>query len=203
MPILRTRNPIHWGHLDVPIFGIQRDWHGAEIVPPVGWCLVADPEALWLLATRGASGKPQPASSTGEFVEGLWNHEVAELFIADPARERYLECNLAPNGAWWACQFDSPRVRSEEQPDFPAIFRSHADPDAAGSWTAGLRLPLDFLQKSLNFGPSSPLNVTFILHDPAPRYLSLADLGSGEPDFHRPWAFPVVSWMDVDSPSAP
>jgi predicted amidohydrolase len=54
-----------------------------------------------------------PKSRPGLFMPGLWEHDVAELFIAHPGG-RYFEFNLSPNAAWWSCEFKAPRVREEE-----------------------------------------------------------------------------------------
>ncbi len=201
MQILRTRHTLHWGEMDVPLFGAGRDWFGKPVDPPPGWCLVEDTEALWIIASRESGPDLMPGSSAGRFIEGLWHHDVVELFIAHPQRRRYLEINLAPNGAHWACLFDAPRQRSSYQPDFP--FETHADLSRPGSWVAAMSLPLDFLRKELDFSDSSPANLTFMLGSATPRHLSVAGLPGAEPDFHQPAAFPIPHRIDVDVPAAP
>ena len=39
---------------------------------------------------------------------------VAEFFVSDPVTGHYLEVNLSPNGAHWACLFDAPRRQLAE-----------------------------------------------------------------------------------------
>lgn len=41
--------------------------------------------------------------------DGLWRHTCAELFVADPQGEGYLEFNFCPSGHWAAYAFDGPR----------------------------------------------------------------------------------------------
>ncbi len=55
------------------------------------------------------------------FVEGLWEHDVAEFFLLDRRRGTYQEYNLSPGGAWWAAAFSAPRVRLDPQPDLAAF----------------------------------------------------------------------------------
>jgi hypothetical protein len=76
-------------------------------------------------------GGSASAGAPGNFLAELWRHDVAELFIADPASGRYFEFNLAPNGAWWSCEFTAPRVvprkrtsRCRKSPRFPTWLRT-------------------------------------------------------------------------------
>ncbi|WP_353566255.1 hypothetical protein [Haloferula sargassicola] len=199
MQILETRQSLRWGELDVPVFGIDRDWHGRAVEPAAGWCVVVDPASLWMIATRHAAGVGHPEAAPLAYHEGLWEHEAAELFVASPDRSRYLEINLAPQGAWWGCLFDAPRVRAAESwPAGAGVEAFAARPDES-SWLAAIRLPLDFLRETLSFGATSPMNLTFVLDPPRHRYLTVADLGGGEPDFHQPGRFPLPAWIDVDA----
>lgn len=119
----------------------------------------------------------------------LWQYDVAELFLATPTGDRYFEFNLSPNAAWWSCEFKGPRSREEEveipMPEVAAF--SELAPD--GGWVAALSIPLDLLRARIDFGAQTLGNVTFILNQPEPHYLSAADLGRGEPDFHQPTKF--------------
>ena len=202
MQILRTQRQLEWGELDVPLFGLDRDWNGEAVDPAAGWCLVQDKVALWLIASRQASAVVHPDAIPGEFREELWRWDVAELFIAARDRSRYLELNLAPQGAWWACLFEGPRVASEVPLAESSGIETFADPDSSFSWTAAARIPLEFLREQLNFNDRSPVNITFIIDSPQQKFLSSADLGPGEPDFHRPQAFQVPRWIEIDVPAS-
>ncbi len=192
MTVFRTEAPLAWGELDLPLFGLARDWHGAPVEPPAAFSLAIDPRRLWFVATHRRPADLHPLSRPGRFQPELWKHDVAELFLAAPDGDRYLELNLAPNGAWWSCEFRAPRQRQDEaeiaMPDVATF--SELAPD--GSWVAALAVPLDLLRARIDFGSGTKLNVAFILENPAPRFLSAADLGGGEPDFHRPARFPQM-----------
>jgi len=179
----------------IPMIGMDRDWHGAAFSPAAEIALVADSDFLWLLARRLSPARPDPKGKPGELREGLWQHDVAELFIATPDRERYLEFNLSPSGAWWFAGFYAPRVRVAEHA-LPQV-RALAFPHAEAGWSAALGIPLDFLKQHIAWGPDSTINVTLILNSPDQQFLSVADLGAGDPDFHRPQHFAGIEWRDL------
>ena len=193
MTIFTSPRPLVWGELDVPILGISKDCHGAPLDPPAGFALAMDATRLWFIAHHRKAAEIHPQARPGRFQAELWKYDVAELFIVDPPSERYLEFNLAPNGAWWSCEFTAPRVRAEdvdiEMPDVATF--SDMSPD--GSWVAAMAIPLDLLRARLDFGTGSRANVTFILESPRQRFITASDLGEGEPDFHLPALFPEIS----------
>ncbi len=186
-----------WGQLDVPLFGLQSDVAGVPLDVPAAFSLVADPRHLWFIANHRKPALLHPEARPGGFQADLWRYDVAELFLADPASGRYFEFNLAPNGAWWSCEFTAPRVRAEEveiaMPEVATF--SEMAPD--GSWVAAMALPINLLKARLDFGPATRLNVTMILESPGQRFLSAADLGEGEPDFHRPGRFPQAVFQPL------
>jgi len=189
MILFSSPEPLRWGALDLPLFGLGKDWHGAEISPAAGFALAQDGERLWFLASRAKPAAPHPEARPGKFVPRLWEHDVAELFLADLASGRYLEFNLAPNGAWWNAEFTAPRVRTDGANLAMPDVQTFAEQATDGSWVAALSLPLDVLQARIGYGPETRANVTFILDSPAQRFLTATDLGGGEPDFHRPDRF--------------
>ncbi|MCH7227059.1 hypothetical protein [Haloferula sp. A504] len=193
---------LEWGGLDLTIFGVHRDWFGNPVDPPVGWSLAIDPVRLWFVATRRQPARGHPDAAPGAFAAGLWRHDVAELFLAAPEGGRYLELNLAPNGAWWSCEFTAPRRRAhEEDREWPDV-RTHAETQADGSWITAMSLPLSSLRDRLDFGPGTMANVSFILDSPALRFLSVTRLGGDEPDFHQPEKFAPLRIHDGDLPGS-
>lgn len=192
MTVFTSEKPLVWGELDVPMLALARDWDGAELRPAAGWCLAEDRERLWFIAHHAGPAEAHPEARPGEFQAGLWKHDCAELFIAHPPSGRYMEFNLSPNGAWWCCEFTAPRVRAENgegpMPDVAAF----ADSGAAGGWLAALALPKDLLAARVGYGEGTRANVAMILGSPDQRFLSVADLGGGAADFHRPGEFPVL-----------
>ena len=197
MTVIRCANPLVWGELDVPLFGISKDWYGSAFTPQAAFCVAVDPRRLWFVASHGTPAKLHPAARPGRFVPELWKYDVAELFLTDPASGRYFEFNLSPNAAWWSCEFTAPRQRAEETDiAFPDV-ATHAELGPDGSWVTAMAIPRDLLEARLNFGGTTKLNVTFILGSPEQRFLSAANLGEGEPDFHRPERFSAVKFTDA------
>ena len=196
MRIVRSAQALEWGALDLLMQGLARDWHGEPVRPPAMFALAIDPCRLWFVAGHAAPATRRSAARPGAFQAGLWQHDVAELFLADPGSGRYWEMNLAPNGAWWSCQFNAPRTRAQEddQP-LPGVV-THAELTPDGGWLAALAMPLAPLLEWLPVDPATTANVTFILGGPTPQYLTAADLGPGEPDFHRPAKFAALRWID-------
>lgn len=168
---------------------ICHDWHGEPLSPPAQYRLLQDPTHLWFIAGREETIKPGNSGVCGDFIEGLWRYDVAELFIAGPNSKNYLEFNLAPNGAWWAARFSAPR-RSEPLGELPQVV---CDARQEQGWLAALGLPLNWLRPNIAWSANSPLNVCFILDSPEQRFISACDLGTGEPDFHRPARFQALS----------
>ncbi len=197
MTVIRSASPLAWGELDLPLFGVSRDWHGGAVEPAAAFCVALDPRRLWFVAAHGRPARLHPAARPGKFTAELWRYDVAELFVADPVSGRYLEFNLAPNGAWWSCEFTAPRVRTEEvEVPFPEV-ATFAELAPDGGWVAAMAVPRDLLEARVGFGAGSGLNVTFIVASPEQRFLTAADLGGGEPDFHRPEKFPKVKFADA------
>jgi hypothetical protein len=196
MTVIRSAKPLVWGEMDVPLFGIGKDWYGSEFAPQAAFCVAVDSRSLWFIATHGKAAKIHPAARPGRFTPELWKHDVAELFLSDPTSGRYFEFNLAPNGAWWSCEFTAPRKRAEEVDIvFPEV-ATFAELAPNGGWVAAMAIPRDLLEARLDFKEGSRMNVTYILNSPEQRFLTAVDLGPGEPDFHRPDRFTPVVFSD-------
>jgi hypothetical protein len=191
-----------WGGLDVPLFGLQADLAGAQLDVPAAFSLVADPHYLWFIANHRKPASVHPLARPGAFQPELWRYDVAELFLSDPVSGRYFEFNLAPNGAWWSCEFTAPRVRAEEVEIAMPEVATFSEMAADGSWVAAMALPIDLLRARLDFGPSTRVNVTMILESPHQRFLSAVKLGEGEPDFHQPSKFSQVSFQPIPGMNA-
>ena len=186
--------PISWPEPGLPFEAIGADWFGAPLKPAPEFALGLDPDHLWLCARHKGSPMLHPRAEPGACVEGLWEFDVAELFIADPQGPAYLEFNLSPNGAWWACAFEDVRRRRGPLADPAGKIRSFGEIGAHG-WAAALAVPRPLLVEQIGFGTSSPLNVTMILRSPQPQFASAADLGDGDPDYHRPARFAAPKWV--------
>ncbi|KAB2638399.1 MAG: hypothetical protein DVB26_08100 [Verrucomicrobia bacterium] len=193
MTIFESTRPLAWGELNVPLFGLTHDWHGERVEPAAGFALVSDARRLWFVASHRRPAALHPQARPGHFQAQLWRYDVAELFLADPRSGRYFEFNLAPNGAWWTCEFTGPRQRTEALDIAMPEVATFSDLAADGSWVAAMALPLDLLRARLDLGPATRANVTFVLESPQQRFLTAAKLASAEPDFHRPGEFSAIS----------
>ena len=189
MQLFTHDSPLEWGTIDLPLLGISGDWHGRPLNPPAAFTLASDESKLWFVATRQAPATIHPDAEPGAFTPEQWKYDVAELFIADAEGGGYLEFNLAPNGAWWACKFDSVRKATPIQPDFQGAVTTHHDAPQPGAWLAALVIPIAFLREHAGFGTGSRANVTFILNSPAQTFHTASKLPGDEPDYHQPQAF--------------
>jgi len=185
----QSQHALQWGELDLPLFGLTKDWHGQTLQPPLAFSLASDSENFWFLAARQSPSTPHPDAQAGSFFEGLWESDVAELFLADPESGAYLEINLAPNGAFWGAQFDAPRVRSLLQPDFPSIITSYWESEMENSWLSAVSIPICEIQNIISSYPNGSANVTAILNSPQQSFHSATKLPGKDPDFHQPCSF--------------
>jgi hypothetical protein len=197
MTIFTSPRPLVWGELDVPMLGLTRDWDGAPVSPAAGFSLAMDARHLWFVAHHRKPADLHPMARPGMFQAELWRHDVAELFIADPVSGRYFEFNLAANGAWWSCEFTAPRVRADEIDIAMPEVATFSDMAADGAWVAAMALPLDLLKARLDFGKHTRMNVTMIIGSPQRRFITAAELGGGEPDFHQPQRFPETVFAPI------
>jgi hypothetical protein len=177
------------GGIGVPLIGMGNDWDGNPLQAPAAYALASDDKRLWFIAHHRKPALLHPHARPGMFQAGLWHYDVAEFFLADPVSGRYFEFNLAPNGAWWSCEFTAPRVRAEEIDIAMPEVATFSDMAADGAWLVAMCIPLDLLKARLDFGTGTKANVTMILESPQQRFVSAVNLGGGDPDFHQPGKF--------------
>lgn len=148
-----------------------------------------------------AAMKPGPLdvfqTKQSEFVAGLWNGNVVELFLGNPDNGRYLEVHLAPTGQWWACVFTAVRVREIEsgRPLPLSVVQHHRD-KAGKRWQSSLQVPASVICQLLGARDFMRLhaNLTAICRPLTgqPCFFSLAPLPGAKPDFHQPEA-----WLEL------
>lgn len=197
MMVFRSARPLVWGGLDVPLFGLEKDLHGTPLQTAAAFSIVTDERYLWFIANHRKPAHLHPKARPGAFQSELWRYDVAELFLADPVSGRYFEFNLAPNGAWWTCEFTAPRVRADEAEIAMPEVATFSEMAADGSWLAAMAIPLDLLRARLNFGTDTRVNVTMILESPDQKFISANALGAGEPDFHQPQQFSKIQFAPL------
>jgi hypothetical protein len=197
MTIFTSPQRLIWGELDVPLFGLAKDLDGILLQEPAAFSLVVDAQHLWFIASHRKSARLHPQARPGRFQAELWRHDVAELFLFDPVSGRYFEFNLAPNGAWWTCEFIAPRVRADLAEIAMPEVATFSELSADGSWVAAMAIPVDLLKARLNFGNETHVNVTMILESPVQKFISATDLGPGEPNFHQPEQFSKICFQPL------
>jgi hypothetical protein len=183
---------IEWNSIDLHRETIDQDWFGEKVETSPFYSLAIDPEKLWLIA--GHSRKPivHPDAKSGKFTPELWKYDLVEMFIADPHSNRYMEFNLAPNNAWWSCEYTTPRIRTYKKDEILPEVKTYEKHSSDGSWTVGIAIPLYILRARLNFGFESLMNVNFILYSPDQKFFSVAKLPKKEPDYHQPAYFSKI-----------
>jgi hypothetical protein len=197
MTVLTSPRRLVWGELDVSLFGLAKDLDGMPLDVPVAFSLVTDARHFWFIANHRKPALIHPQARPGAFQAELWKYDVAELFLSDPVSGRYFEFNLAPNGAWWTCEFIRPRVRADIAEIAMPEIATFSELSADGSWLAAMAIPLDLLRARLDFGAETRSNVTMIIESPQQRFLSANPLGGGEPNFHQPECFTQIRFVPL------
>ena len=122
-----------------------------------------------------------------DFHEGLWRYDCGELWLGNPENGRYLELNLAPNGAFWSCVFTLPRLRDSETRSPLCLTRAMTDMEG---WFSTITISRTEVERCLGTSENLIGNVTLILcgcpdvDAPLQNLHSMAELGAI--DFHRP-----------------
>lgn len=117
----------------------------------------------------------------GQFVEGLWESDVAEFFVSGGGQD-YQEVNISPTGAWWSAQFSNYRERSRVS-EFDVSIQSKV---GSGLWEVRFETALSNLFPWRDCAPQARrISPTAILFDTKPHYFAWNHNSGGEPDFHR------------------
>lgn len=177
---------------------IERDWFGNAVSTPPQYKLAIDPKFLWFGARRLYPPQSSRTISAGTFEEGLWNEDVAELFLCDDAiSTRYAEINLAPSGAYWRCEFESYRTRAKGGALPVENIQARGQVGASG-WEASLRVPRRELSITFSGERASRGNVSFILRGPRLAYFTAHGLKASHPDFHLTEQFETFEIHPID-----
>ena len=128
----------------------------------------------------------------GSFVEGLWEQDVAELFLSGPG-DSYQEINVSPTGAWWSACFSNYRERTEVV-EFPVEIEVERGDDF---WQVSFSAAVSDLQAWSGLHSSQyRASPAAILHGPEPFFFAWNwnPNKDGEPDFHRKDLLKPLSW---------
>ena len=164
-----------------PLQDIPSDWFGRPPRHRASYRLWLNKDILGFRFVAEKSAQCDMALRPGDFVEGLWEQDVAELFLMGPDG-RYQELNLSPRGAWWCALFSGYRQR---QNAFQAPSVQTRAGSETGRWWAELYLNVRDIPVLGEGGwQTARLHVASILNPDAPEYLCSGHHAGGEPDFH-------------------
>lgn len=143
-----------------------------------------------------AVGTPwfDPLWRNGDFIEGLWNWDVVELFIKDHTSSTYQEFNISPCGAWWACEFVSHRKRGTKNYNYQGVelFSSVTQEN----WKVAIAIPLNSVKADFQCPQSLRLNISGIVGKKR-QHFSWASMDTKQPDFHKSETFVSVRVIDL------
>lgn len=171
---------------------LTHDWYGTPALAPVKYSFALQDAYLVFRAAQSAPVVIHPAARPGVFTENLWQYDTAEFFIADEAGQNYIEFNLCPNGAWWACAFDAPR-RVLRRTGAPEGVQTQGKVTPQG-WQAEAHLPLAWLRSVGIDINRCRIAAACILNSPDYLFYTTANDTSGTPDFHRPRSWPMATF---------
>jgi len=162
---------------------------------PFSWSVALDPEALWFVCSLPGGHVCTRLGTKGEFVEGLWEEDVAELFIKT-ADGRYQEFNIGPSGAWWSMTLSGYRTRSvsPQRPELLAV----ATDVGSDRWEVVAAFARNALDVEL--APTSSVRVSGMWYRPEPCFLSSSPVPDVAPDYHHGACFEPVSLLEVPRP---
>ncbi len=136
--------------------------------------LALDPGRLVIEVAAPFHRDPPPDGPEGS-CDGLWNHEVVELFLLGDD-ERYLEIELGPWGHYLVLELEGQRnvVASGHTLDYE-VRRGQI------GWTGRAVVPAEWIPEPIGLGNA------YAIHglEATRRYLALHPVPGDGPDFHR------------------
>lgn len=172
----------------MPVLRIGSTWDGSPVGPDesVEVRLTDDGDRVRIDVDAPFHGDPPPLAHPGS-VEGLWEHEVVEVFVAGPAdaegRVPYTEIEVGPHGHHLVLKLLG--VRQAVARALPLVLHARI---AGDRWTATAWIDRALL-------PAGPRRVNaYAIHGAgaARRYLAWTPLPGPRPDFHQPARFRPV-----------
>ena len=170
---------------------LSHEWYGKAVAAPVEFSFCVEGDFLVYRAAQKAAVSIHPEAQPGMFKEELWMYDTAEFFVADAEGKNYMEFNLCPNGAWWACAFQGPRQPLAGAGVPEGVVTTGCV--RSDGWEAETKLPLAYLRSIGIDANTCRLAATCILNSPDYQFCTTSDDQSGEPDFHRPWSWAQAS----------
>jgi len=159
---------------------IEHDWFGEKLVRPFRASFAVQDERAAFHAVMPYAPPVADLHRRGDFVEGLWNDDVIELFVRDHSG-RYVEFNVSADGAWWFMPFTDYRTRAQDGCNPPETAISIVREDL--QWQVRLSFDIDHLLMFLS-GVNLIHFSAIHYQGGAPVYLSSRRVLGGDPDFH-------------------
>ena len=159
---------------------VDRLWNGEEALATeraeVRFALGA--AGLRIGIKAGFHGDPPPLLPPGR-CDGLWHHEVVELFLVNQAGG-YLELEFGPHGHYLGLRFAG--VRQRQDPEPAVTFRAAI---TGAGWQGWAEVPLASLPPGLTRANA------YAIHGQGAgrRYLAAYPVPGIRPDFHQPQRF--------------
>lgn len=173
-------------------------WFGVSLPSPFfQYFLLQDSSNLWFGATIPFPTQSQKEYEKLVFQEGLWEKDVAELFLLDPSSGRYMEFNFSPIHAWWCCEFQNYR-QPKALGDVPQInFIEYRIEES--SWS--VLVAIDRAALPFPLSNSTLVHISSIVPQTPPIYLTsnTKRIVSFDPDFHRFESFLPLHIVLADS----
>lgn len=163
---------------------IQSTWDGRALpaCDQVHITMSSDEDNLVILVDAPFYSDPSPPSSDRN-CEGLWNHEVVEVFIKG-RHDKYIEVEMGPHGHYLILACDSYRqcfARRLEPVEYVANITN-------GRWTGTIQIPIKFLPPATGIsGSQFSYNVYSIHGEGENRSFACGfpPKSISPPDFHR------------------
>ena len=176
---LKESDAARWDSL-APFF-LSEHWNSGAPGPAVQYKLALTPAHLLIEFSCTAALKHEPGR-VGQFIKGLWEHDVGEVFIAGPG-ERYQEFNFSFDGAWWTEVFASCRMPSNDQPRTRGV-------SVSCDQTGPNKKVIALVEREALIVPAVGVQqlrakVCAIIGSSPRHYYSASPLSSTAPDFHQ------------------
>lgn len=165
---------------------IDKNWDGSPCPDDRLWAdvFVAQTKEGLLLRAQAPMLHEQkvPDAPIGSRVEGLWEHDVVELFLVGPGHQ-YLEIELGAGGHFLVLGFDSIRHRSDAHEAFAPVLRFEKTNEKL--WKSSVTIPWKLVPENLR-----ALNAFAIM---AGQFLAYSPVPGEQPDYHQPDRYPSAS----------
>ena len=168
---------------------LSRSWNGEAAPPGLGGRarLAVDSGLLVLTWDLALPTEPRVPSVPVGYVDGLWEHDVIELFVAGGSdRHRYLELEFGFAGHRLALAFDGPRNRVADLREVAPEVISEV---RRGRWRGRAALPVAVVEKHAGRRPWHGLTCAVTGPRKNRVHLCWPRLPGERPDFHQPQAW--------------